>query len=193
MGMRLDRPLRSMKVYRREIGTFLILFGFGFLLLAGGWVKAYFGGVWEISSPTRAGAAGLDGPSLSLLTNYVQCTGLLASTQTLFPLLGPFAGEASCSLRSFAPIGLTFVAVGGLSMLVGAVAFRKRFSSMGESVSALWWVLALLVPLFGGIIGYLGVRGRNRTSALNMALLAVETFLGSTLLFLLTGFPLVLP
>ncbi len=196
MGTRLERPLRSMGVYRREFGAFLILFGFGFLLLAGGWIQAYFGGVWQISAPTHSNISGgslVGASSLAILTNYVQCTGLSASSQALFPLLGPLAGNASCSLYSFDPSGLTFIALGGVSMLVGIVAFRKRFSAVGEKISAFWWVLALLIPLFGGIIAYIGVRDKNQTSATNMVLLAVETFLGSALLFLLTGFPLVSP
>ncbi|HUH99823.1 MAG TPA: hypothetical protein VLY65_02160 [Nitrososphaerales archaeon] len=184
------QPLRSMRVYKREIGMFLILFVFGVLLLAGGWVQAYFGGTWQLTSPTQAGASGGAAVnSLAILTSYAQCAGALASSQILILLFGPLGRNASCSLYSLAPSGLPFVGMGVLSMLVGVVAFRKRFSSVGERISAFWWVLALMVPLIGGIVGYLGVRDKNRTTAINMVLLGIETFLGSALLFVLTGFP----
>jgi len=182
---RLAQPLSSMRVYRREFGMFTILFGFGFMLLAGGWVQAYFGGAWQLSWHMGAAVA-----SLAVFSNYAQCAGLVASSQMLYPMLGPLASNASCQLHSLDPNGLTFVGLGGLSMMVGLVSFRKRFSSMGQRISAFWWVLALAIPFAGGVVAYLGVRGKNRTSAINMALLAVETLFGSALLYLLTGFPL---
>jgi len=189
--IRLDRPLASMLVYRREIGMFLILSVFGLLLLAGGWAQAYFGGMWRLSAPTLFGGSG--GPadaSLAIFTSHAQCTGLAASSQVLFSIFGPLAPNTSCSLYSLDSSGLTFVGLGGASMLVGLAAFKKRFSSVGEKINAFWWVLALTIPLIGGMVAYLGVRQKNRTSAINMVLLGIETLFGSALLYILTGFPL---
>lgn len=174
-------PLASMRVYRRQIGTFLILFVFGSLLLAGGWVLAYFGGVWRLSA---------EDASLAVFANYPQCAGFASSLRVFFPMFGSLASNASCSLYSLDSGGLTFVSLGVASMLVGLVAFKKRFSSVGVRISAFWWALALAIPLVGGIIAYLNVRGNNRTSAIGLALLGVETLFGSALLYVLTGFPL---
>jgi hypothetical protein len=188
--LRLEQPLASMRVYRREIGMSLILFGFGFLLLAGGWTQAYFGGMWRLSAPTLVGGYGMTDASLAIFTNYAQCAGLVASSNILDMMFGPLAGHASCSLHSLDPSGLTFVGLGGTSMVVGLVAAKKRFLIVGRRISAFWWVLALAIPLVGGIIAYLGVREKNRTSAINMVLLGVEVLFGSALLYILTGFPL---
>jgi hypothetical protein len=179
------RPLASMRVYRRQIGIFLILFVSGSLLLAGGWALAYFGGVWRLSAPALAGDA-----SLALFKSYAQCGRFVGGLQMLYPVFGSFASNASCSLYSLDSRGLTFAALGGASMRVGMVAFKKRFSSVGERISALWWALALVVPLIGGIVAYLSVREKNRTSAIGLVLLGIETLLGSALLYILIGSPL---
>jgi hypothetical protein len=183
---RLAEPLSSMRVYKREFGMSAILIGFGLLLLAGGWMEAYLGGMWQFTARSSGAAAA----SLALFSNYARCAGLDASSQMFYPMFGRLASGASCQLHSLNPSGLTFVALGGLSMLVGLASFRKRFSSVGQKISALWWILALAIPFVGGLVAYVGVRQRNRTSAINMALLAVETLFGSALLYLLTGFPL---
>ena len=178
---RLEQPLASMRVYRREIGNFLILFVFGSLLLAGGWVLAYFGGMWRLSAADA---------SLAVFTNYAQCAGFVAGFHVLYPVFGSLAANASCSLNSLDSRGLTFVGLGVASMSVGLVAFKKRFSSVGERTSAFWWALALAIPLVGGIVAYLSVREKNRASAIGLVLLGIETLFGSALLFILTGFPL---
>jgi hypothetical protein len=182
--IRLEQPLTSMRVYRRHVGLFLILFVSGSLLLAGGWVAAYFGGAWRLSAPALAGDA-----SLAVFRNYSQCARFVGGLQILYPMFGSFAANASCSLYSLDSRGLSFVGLGGVSMLVGLVAFKKRFSSVGVRISAFWWALALTVPLIGGIIAYLSVREKNRTSAIGLVLLGVETLFGSALIYILTGFP----
>lgn len=164
-------------VDRRNLGRFLILFLFGILFVVGGWAVAYYGGVWRFSYSTISSVAGNNATYAAhyILTSYSQCHSQLR-------ILSAITSNSSCSVSSLNSGQLTFVVLGGISMLMGLFALRKRPTVVAERVGGFLWLLPLVIPLFGGIIGYVEAREKNEASALNMIVLGIETFLGLALL-----------
>jgi hypothetical protein len=157
---------------RRDLSRFLILFLLGILFVVGGWAVAYYGGVWRYAYSTTSSIPGNDDAYILnyVVTSYSGCLDQLRMASAL-------AGGSSCSFDSFKPDGFAFVGLGAVSMVGGLLALKKRSTLVAEAVSRFWWVLALVVPLAGGAVGYFVARDSNRASGISMALLGVEMLL----------------
>ncbi len=160
-------------VNRRNLDRFLVLILFGAFFIAGGWVLAYYGGVWLLSYSTASSTTG--NIPHHLLTSYSEC-------QSQMRLLSTFPSNPSCSRASLNSGELAFVGLGGISMSVGLFDLRKRPTIVPERVSKRWWLLALSVPLLGGVVGYFVAREKDDASRTGMILLGVETLLVAVLL-----------
>lgn len=166
---------------RRPLGRFLILFVFGTLLVAGGFTVGYYGGVWRLSYSSAAGTAGDNGvvgaasPSThNILTSYSYC-------QSQVRTLSSLVNSPSCGLESLNLGELAFVAIGGISILLGVFALRGPPRLLAERIDRLRSLLARSVPSLGRAIGRVSAWERDHASRTTMVLLSVEVLLGVAL------------
>lgn len=160
---------------------FLILFLFGILLLVGGSILAYYGGVWRFSYSSASGMAGDNGvlgaassSSHSILTSYTYCESQLK-------LLSNLANNSSCGLESLNLGELVFASLGGLSILLGVFAVLKPPRPLAEGVDKLQSLLARFIPSLGRATAYVSAWEKESESNTAMVLLGIEVLLGVAL------------
>lgn len=150
---------------RRDYARFAVLLFFGALFVAGGSLVGYYGGAWRLSYSN----AGIGPQSLHYaITTYSGCLNHLR-------LISALSSNPSCALDSLRPEGYLFIGVGGISILAGLFTLRRRSAALTESAGRFWWLVAVLVPLLGAVIGYKMTKDKNkRRSGLTLVIVSAE-------------------